>query len=158
TGVIAELSYFGTARLLGFDPGGKLVGRGPELDWPKGFVPWFVSAPGSLVLSADGSTIGRAALGNIFSCTDIGSGGLGDPLNARGIAAVSGAWSNDGRTLVVVSREGEVSFWDTGSWHGRRLKGAPLSAVRGLAFSPDGKMLATACDNRAETPLAGFAG
>lgn len=54
------------------------------------------------------------------------------------------AWSSDG-TLAVGSEDNRVTLWTPATKKVRRvLMGFP-SEVRGVAFSPDGKMLASAC-------------
>src|SRR5262249_7521593 len=56
------------------------------------------------------------------------------------------AFSGDGRTLAIGSQYESLRFWDAQSNKlGPGLKGA-CASVKAAAFSPDGKTLATACN------------
>ena len=54
------------------------------------------------------------------------------------------AWSSDG-TLAVGSEDNRVTLWTPATNKVRRVLIGFPSEVRGVAFSPDGKMLATSC-------------
>ncbi len=66
------------------------------------------------------------------------------------------ALSPGGHILATVSSSNELTFWDTDTWNGRRVFGAPLAVVRALAFSADGKTLAVATDQSAEAESKAF--
>jgi WD40 repeat protein len=56
------------------------------------------------------------------------------------------AWHPDGRTLAVVagSRAAQVSLWDARARRQRRLLRGEVHPLTGLAFSPDGRLIAAA--------------
>ncbi|MFC5819145.1 hypothetical protein ACFPUY_28950 [Nonomuraea harbinensis] len=83
----------------------------------------------------------------LYAATRTGRGTLTG--HARGVMAL--AFSPDGSAIATGSDDGTARLWDTAS---RRQLGAPItrpkydcSDVR-LAFSPDGRTLATACAGR----------
>ncbi|MEU1792253.1 serine/threonine-protein kinase [Streptomyces sparsogenes] len=54
------------------------------------------------------------------------------------------AFSRDGKLLAVCTDTGEVALWDVaGRRQVARIPGGPVQAVKSVAFSPDGKLLAT---------------
>jgi WD40 repeat protein len=55
-------------------------------------------------------------------------------------------FSPDGRTLVSGSQDGTIRCWDAATGQARRIILAHSGTVLSLAFSPDGGILATACD------------
>lgn len=68
------------------------------------------------------------------------------------------AWAPDNGTLVASCRNGDVLFWDTGTWS-RKIPSFHVSDLPGgLAFAPDGSQLAIVVGNgilRCDTHLGG---
>lgn len=129
----------------------------PPLDWYPGSAPWFAGLNSSILFSPDGAVLGRAGAGGIFRADDRTTRAPLYALSGRGIAPVSVAFSRNAQTLAAVSSANELTFWDTATWQGRRIFGAPLAAVRGLSFSPDGKQLAVATDHSPHVETRGYA-
>jgi WD40 repeat protein len=66
------------------------------------------------------------------------------------------AYSPDRRILAAVSKSHELTFWDTSTWKGHRVFGAPLSVVRTLAFSADSKTLVVGSDDSTDVEPPGY--
>ena len=74
---------------------------------------------------------------------DLGDGHVIATLNADGLALTGSAVSPDHRTLALSDDSGAVDLWDIKTWERKaRLRGH-LTGVGQVAFSPDGKRLAT---------------
>ncbi|MGD9723819.1 MAG: WD40 repeat domain-containing serine/threonine protein kinase [Pirellulales bacterium] len=156
--VVAIQSWRGDATLSKPGPRGSLEPFGPTFKWPTGNLPWFVNQPGSLTFTPDGKTLGHAGPGDHFAAEDIATGATLYTLSGRGIDPTSGAYSADGQTLATVGRGHELTFWNTSTWHGRHVFGAPLMAVKTLAFSGDSDTLFVASDNGPDVEQRGFGG
>ena len=63
------------------------------------------------------------------------------------------AFSPDGRTLALASREGTVQLWDVASGKTLAVLKGHSSAVRRVAFSPDGRTLASGARGPDGPPL-----
>jgi WD40 repeat protein len=106
-----------------------------------------------IAFSPDGKTFASGGGDNSVSIWDIASGELLAELNGHTGAVVSVAFSPDGRRLasVDISKDKQVHLWDVSS-------GQSLATLDGCArqdyanqgnvdFSPDGKWLASACED-----------
>jgi WD40 repeat protein/serine/threonine protein kinase len=158
----ASLPQPGAVRGLAFAPDGRTLAAATD---GAGVVLWdaaggrqlgTLTAPGQLGPSADLLAFapdGRSLAvghGKWVSVWDVPGRGLRQrfqmhtswvpAFTARGLAFADG-----GKTLVVVTADGAVAFWDLASLEVRRPPGRPLYPVRALAFSPDGETLVTAC-------------
>jgi eukaryotic-like serine/threonine-protein kinase len=148
--------------------GGKLAlwtlqGGKPQLrlktSWYSGFQPWLGGQPLSMAFSDAGAILGTAGPGGILRAVKRTGGGLLFTLSGKDIAPTSAAYSANGALLATVSQSNELTIWNTATWHGRRAFECPLSVIRRLAFSPDGKCLATSggsCDDPQPPPARGF--
>src|SRR5262249_4349627 len=58
------------------------------------------------------------------------------------------AFSRDGETLFSKGNENDIRIWDVATWRERPLPDGPEDAAESLAYSPDGKFLASTCGNR----------
>ena len=63
------------------------------------------------------------------------------------LEGASAAHSPDGRWLAVGSRLGYVRVWDTTAWREEATLRGFIHTAGGVAFSPDGKRLATGCSS-----------
>ena len=115
---------------------------------PLGDLPAQPDAVRALAFSADGTAIAVASSGDggdNISFWDVATRQERvDPLRARGLTTFI-AFSPDGKTLAASTYDGFIEIWD---WtapvpRGNVLLGDDLG-VLGLAFSPDGKVLAWA--------------
>jgi WD40 repeat protein len=96
----------------------------------------------SLAWNRDGKTL-AAANGNQISIWNISTGKLIKNLFSVRVNLI--AWSADGKTLAAVERNA-IQLWDTTT--GKLIKTLPghSMSVRGLAWSMDGNILASAGD------------
>jgi eukaryotic-like serine/threonine-protein kinase len=127
-----------------------------ELPWFSGYIPWFSGERSSVLFSPDGTFVGRAGPGGIFRAERTGTHELVYALSGGGLTPTSASYSPDGCILATVSKSNELTFWDTSTWTGRRVFGAPLATVRTLAFSGNGKMLAVGSDDSVVNNPGGF--
>jgi WD40 repeat protein len=105
-----------------------------------------------LAFSPDGSLLAAVTVrGGKLWLWDVRSG---DPLDIAGELRVASslAFSHDGTTLAV-KYDGAIHLWDVRTWvHLQTLEvggytGVAYTGVESLAFSPDGSLLAAACDD-----------
>jgi WD40 repeat protein len=126
------------------------------IPWYAGYKSWVAAQPPSLSFSYDGKILGMAGPGGIFRAEDR-SGRFLYALSGSGIAPVSAAYSPNSAILATVSRSNELTFWNTQTWTARRAFGSPLSVVRSLAFSGDGRTVAVGSDSPLESQsISGF--
>jgi eukaryotic-like serine/threonine-protein kinase len=97
---------------------------------------------GGMAFTPDGRLLARAEAGGLrwFNAE------TGDPLKPSAgpaHAAVRAAFSGDGSQLAAVSQYGIVSLWDASSFAWVTSFQGHMQGVHGVAFSPDGRRLAT---------------
>lgn len=154
-------------RSLAFTPDGKLLvsGAGQFLDdkWCGEVKVWEVQSSklrqswsaeanndvNSVALFPDGKLLASGGLKGV-SIWNPQTGRLMHSLSTDGTAALVVAVSPDGRTLASGSFDTLVRLWDTRSWKVKQVLKNHPSEVRAIAFSGDGKMLATYTGGRRE--------
>ena len=148
--LLAAADSDGTVRLWDVATG-QPVGSPLIADASGGSVDGVAFSPdGELLAAADSN--GTVRLWNVATGRPVGSPLIAD---AGGGSAVAVVFSPDSRLLAVTDSDGTVRLWDMAT---RRPVGAPLpadtskvGAVDGVAFSPDGQLLATADSSGDET-------
>jgi WD40 repeat protein/serine/threonine protein kinase len=149
----ANFQHQDAVRALVFTPDGQVLVAG------EGFrVTLWDLARGTRILGSDllSSYSQRLALSgdgrNLVATAHFGSMCLWDMKAQKirvavrktdGTSVVEAAFSADGTTLATASPGRYVELCDLNGWHVRRPLGQPLAPVHALAFSPDGKTLAT---------------
>jgi RNA polymerase sigma factor (sigma-70 family) len=103
-----------------------------------------------LVFSPDGKCLAtRNKQGSAIQIWDVETGVQRLQLKIeprRGPQLVEFDWSADGR-LLAVTQDRNVRLWELASLGVRRELGSHAALVRAVAFSPDGKLLASGCDD-----------
>jgi WD40 repeat protein len=150
---VATIAFSPDGRLLasgGFDGALRLwdVATGRTLHpFPTG-----AEAIESVAFSPDGRVVASGGDDGLVRLSQVRDRQLlGAPLRGSEGTVLSVAFSPDRRLLAVGGHDGVVRLWDVEQ---RRLAGRPLAGgtdVKGIAFSPDGRLLVTAAS-------AGFAG
>ena len=103
---------------------------------------------GTVALAPDGRRVASAHNGNIR---------IWDPRTGEELHRLTGprtmmgqialAFSPDGRTLAASGHGIALNLWDTATWASPRVLEGSVAAVNDADFSPDGQLLATACDD-----------
>ena len=150
-------TLIGHSDLVGavaFSPDGKTIASG---DWDNVIKLWDAasgkfkqtltghsSTISSVTYSLDGKTIASGSLDGI-KLWDADSGTLRQTLNGHTYVVISVAFSPDSRTVASGSVDKTIKLWDAMSG---TLKQTLTEAgeVRSVAFSPNGKMLASGSD------------
>ncbi|MGH3311489.1 MAG: protein kinase domain-containing protein [Streptomyces sp.] len=100
-----------------------------------------------VAFSEDGRTLVTSSADDKVRRWDVAGGREGDPLTAGGFTSTDEvASSPDGKTLATVHWR-EVRLWDLVGGEPRAVLTGNTSEVRNLAFSPGGRLLATAADD-----------
>ncbi len=104
----------------------------------------------ALAYSPDGRTLASASADGTARLWDLATGTLTATLQSPAARANCVAFAPDGRSLAVGYGEptGLVQIWDTDPPRRRESWVAHPRATRGIAFSPNGSLLATAGDTR----------
>jgi WD40 repeat protein len=97
-----------------------------------------------MVSSPDGRTLVFGGSGGSLVALDMGRRTF---YQAHGESLSAAAVSRDGRTAATGSSDGTVQLWQTGDPAAARVLGEPQGVIDGVAFSPDGKQLATVDDH-----------
>jgi WD40 repeat protein len=145
---------------LAFSPDGKFLATSEKRDWvgvwepARGRLLRRLRVPGAFLAEGAFTADGRAlvalcgsGLGKSLCQWDVATGLLRQkvPLPREGWR--TWRFSPDGRTLAVITRPGGVSLLDTATGVERGNLGAAAATARnGLAFSADGRTLATGHD------------
>ncbi len=98
----------------------------------------------SLAWSADGNTLASASLDGTVRLWTAAGEPQGRPLDMLVGPLASLAWDGDSSVLAVGGIDGRVVFWEVA--HERRRTppaGGQIAALRSLAFSPDGRTVAS---------------
>ncbi|MEV0164410.1 WD40 repeat domain-containing serine/threonine protein kinase [Nonomuraea fuscirosea] len=148
----------GGAERLSFNAGGNVLvvmdapdgGRAWDLAGLPGTPPrpvWASTDPGlrAIAVSPDGSAATMAYEDRPYEMVDRGGAPLPPPGGARPVTGDVAAYSPDGTTLAVGTRD-TVRLWDltTTTWAGPAFEGATAHAV---TLSPDGEHVATLDDS-----------
>ncbi|HEY7423541.1 MAG TPA: sigma-70 family RNA polymerase sigma factor [Gemmataceae bacterium] len=150
-----EVRRFAQADATGFafSPDGKTLaaaGRGGIQLWNLATGtkstrrPWRSGSTALLAYTPDGKTlIAGQHFGSKIGLWDVASGKKRDELDAKAGDIFSFVLSPDGATLATGSRQGGIPLWDvkTGKLV-RKLRAEGRKECTGVAFSPDGKILA----------------
>jgi WD40 repeat protein len=115
----------------------------------------------SVAFSLDGKTLGVVGA-DTAEAWDVATGRqIGSSFADHATEPNSEVFSPDGKTLAVISQDGSVRLWDVATGHPVPLSGAFAGADGGtasVAFSLDGKMLATVSASGPATPIVNVGG
>jgi uncharacterized protein with WD repeat len=110
----------------------------------------------TVVFSPDGKLLASASGGHTVRLWDTATGAVLQTLEGHTVSVSAVAFSSDGKLLASVSHDCTARLWDTAT--GARLWDAATRValqtpegyiiwVKAVAFSPDGKLLASASDD-----------
>jgi WD40 repeat protein len=144
--VLASVSWDGTVKVWDAATGRQLAAFQPNTDSPSDRRPSLMS----VAFAPDGKALAVGNTSGEVKLLDVGSGQELASLRRKGLTEAVVAFSPDGKTLAVGGDtgghfNGAVVLWDLASRRPARTLDLPLfgGKVLGLAFSADGKSLAT---------------
>jgi WD40 repeat protein len=120
----------------------------------KGMNPWVVDA---VAYSPDAKQIVSGSRDGTVNLWEASTMKLIRSLDQLAGRVSSLAWSRDGQDVAAASGDGSVSIWETKTWaklltiaghHGLLALRGHLGEVNAVAFSPDGRHLASAGGDR----------
>jgi WD40 repeat protein len=117
--------------------------------------PRYLPAPAenfaAIAISPDGKLLARASASHVVRLWDLAGGNEITPLpgHREGIDTIT--FAPDGKLLATASRDGTARLWDAAT--GKEIHKLAAHDIRALAFSTDGKHLATAASTRRSLQL-----
>jgi len=162
---VRQLNHSDTAGVMAFSPDGKTLavasGTTGTVRQPGRITLWEVEsgkeigtlvghsdAVYALAFSPDGKRLASAGYGKKIRLWDLASQkAIGEPLRLS--TPVYGlAFNGDGKTLLCSGFDNHVHLWDVATGRERFPVNGPSGAIAAIAYSPDGKRMATASSNK----------
>jgi eukaryotic-like serine/threonine-protein kinase len=155
-GQLATLAHPVRVNAVAFSPDGQLVATaagdailriwntadGREVRGLRGHEDW-IWAVASLPEGNRFLTASADATARVFDIDD------GDAIMRAGDRVLTACFDRAGERLAVGSADGCVAVWDPATCRARARTGLHAGRVNGVSFSPDGRLLAAACDEGA---------
>ncbi|HEY7315458.1 MAG TPA: sigma-70 family RNA polymerase sigma factor [Gemmataceae bacterium] len=158
---IRQLSHSATVGRVAFSPDGKrLAVAGGKIGQPKriavcdlgsgeevGSLAGHTDAVFALTFSPDGKRLASGGYDKSIRIWDLASKKEVHPAHHLRTPVYLLTFSRDGKTLISRGAENHVRVWDVATWRERLLTDGPGWAIASVAYSPDGKLVATASSN-----------